>query len=113
MGQRDYKRSDRVASQIKRELATLIPREVHGPNMSLLTVSDVKVTRDLSVAKVYVVNMADKNTDEIMEALKDSAGYLRHMIGQVVRMRSVPELRFHYDNSFAEGDKIDRLLDKL
>ncbi|MGV6852365.1 MAG: 30S ribosome-binding factor RbfA [bacterium] len=113
MGKKDYNRCDRVASLVKRELAVLIPKEIHGPDLSLLTVSDVKVTRDLSVAQVYVVNLSDKNIDEIMEALTEAAGYLRHLLGKRIRMRVIPELRFAYDHSFAEGAKIDRLLDQL
>jgi len=94
---REFNRSERVAGQIRRELAQLIQQEIKDPEIGFISVSDVEVTRDLAHAKVFVtVYDSDKATDT-MSALKRAAGYLRRRLGQEMRIRSVPELHFHHD----------------
>ncbi|HLF29918.1 MAG TPA: 30S ribosome-binding factor RbfA [Xanthomonadales bacterium] len=108
---REFNRSERVAGQIRRELAQLIQQEIKDPEIGFISVSDVEVTRDLAHAKVFVtVYDSDKATDT-MSALKRAAGYLRRRLGQEMRIRSVPELHFHHDASVEAGLRMDNLID--
>lgn len=108
---RDYKRSDRVADQIQRELAELIRTEVKDPRVSsLTTVSHVDVTRDLSLAKVYVSVLDESAREGTVEALSRAAGFLRKQLAARLRLRAVPEVRFAYDEALDRGNRLDDLI---
>jgi ribosome-binding factor A len=107
---REFNRSERVAGQIRRELAQLIQREIKDPEVGLISVSDVEVTRDLSHAKVYITVFDSARAEVTVAALRRAAGYLRHRLGQQVRMRSVPELHFQHDASVEAGIHMDGLI---
>lgn len=108
---REFNRSERVAGQIRRELAQLIQREVKDPAVGFISVSDVEVTRDLAHAKVYVTVFESDKAEPTLQALSHAAGYLRHRLGQEMRIRSVPELHFHHDASVETGQRMDSLID--
>lgn len=108
---REFKRSERVAGQLRRELAQLIQQEVKDPNIGFISLSDVEVTRDLSHAKVFITVFESDKAKSTIEALKGAAGYLRRRLGQEMRMRSVPELHFHHDASVETGQRMDGLID--
>jgi ribosome-binding factor A len=73
-------------------------------------VSDVEVTRDMAHAKVFVTALQPERAREAIKALKALAPELRHQLAQAVKMRHVPELHFHYDESLDRGERIDQLL---
>jgi len=107
---RDFKRSERVAGTLRRELARLIQQEVKDPEVGFVGLSDVEVSRDISHAKIYVtVFEADKAVASI-KALNKAAGYLRKRLGQEMRIRSVPELHFEHDASVETGLQMDSLI---
>ena len=108
---RDFKRSDRVAGSLRRELAQLIQMEVKDPEVGFIGLSDVEVTRDLSHAKVYVTVFEPEKAASSLKALNKASGYLRKRLGQEMRMRSVPELHFQHDASVETGHRIDNLID--
>jgi ribosome-binding factor A len=108
---REFKRSERVAGQLRRELAQLIQQEVKDPNIGFISLSDVEVTRDLSHAKVFITVFESDKAQSTIEALKGAAGYLRRRLGQEMRMRSIPELHFHHDASVETGQRMDGLID--
>jgi ribosome-binding factor A len=107
---REFNRSERVAGQIRRELALLIQREIKDPEVGFISLSDVEVTRDLSHAKVYITVFDSARAEATIAALRRAAGYLRHRLGQEVRMRSVPELHFEHDASVEAGIHMDGLI---
>ena len=107
---REFKRSERVAGQLRRELAQLIQQEVKDPNIGFISLSDVEVTRDLSHAKVFITVFESDKAESTIEALKGAAGFLRRRLGQEMRMRSVPELHFHHDASVETGQRMDSLI---
>ncbi|MEM7707452.1 MAG: 30S ribosome-binding factor RbfA [Pseudomonadota bacterium] len=107
---REYGRHDRVAALLRRELALLIQRQVKDPRVRDVTVTDVEVTGDLSLAKVYVASADEKTLPESVAGLKRAAGYLRRELGQRLTLRMVPELRFLGDDSAQRGDHIESLL---
>jgi len=112
----EYSRTQRVADQIQRELASLIQREVKDPRVGMATVSAVEVSRDLSHAKVFVtIFNGSEDEQEIIEsvkALNSASGFLRSQLGQRMKLRIVPTLRFHYDDSLSRGNYLSNLIDQ-
>ena len=112
----EYSRTQRVADQIQRELAALIQREVKDPRVGMATVSAVEVSRDLSHAKVFVTVLnGGEDQQEIIEsvkALNNASGFLRSQLGQRMKLRIVPTLRFHFDDSLSRGNYLSNLIDQ-
>lgn len=111
---RDFPRTRRVAEQLQRELAELIRREIRDPRVGNITVSEVRVTRNLEHADVYVTALgaAAEDSEQSVEALNHAAGYLRRHLGQMLKLRTVPALRFRYDDAFDRGAHLSRLIDE-
>jgi ribosome-binding factor A len=92
----------------------MLRRDVKDPRLGMVTISDVEVTRDLSVAKVYVSFLGQQQT--VSEALKLLSGripVLRHELGRRMRMRTIPEVRFVHDDSIERGMQMDAVLDQI
>lgn len=104
-------RIDRITEDIKRELI-LIMREVKDPRVSdMLTVVKVEVSNDLSYCKVYVSAVEGiEKAKESVKGLKSASGFIRHRLGESLRLRKVPELKFIADDSIEKGFE---LFDKL
>jgi ribosome-binding factor A len=111
---KDPNRPRRVAELLKRELAILIPREWDDPAAHQLTLTGAEVTPDLSQARVYFSLLAGASkAPQVAKSLNHAAGFFRHELRhRVGGKRGVPELRFYFDASLEEGDKIDRLIDR-
>lgn len=111
---KDYPRTRRVGDQIQRELAELIRDEVRDPRVDMVTVSGVEVTRDLAHAKVFVTRLGGGAAEgsELADALNHAASYLRKLLGQRLRLRTVPALKFIYDESFERGARLSALIDQ-
>jgi ribosome-binding factor A len=110
MPPREFKRSERVAGQIRRDLARLIQQEIKDPKVGFISVSDVEVTRDLSHAKVFVTVFEPDKAAESLQALRKAGSFLRSRLGQALRLRHVPELHFVHDDSVEKGSQIDELI---
>lgn len=108
-------RSDRIGEEIKKVVAGLIQNEIEDPRLpDFTTVTAVEVTRDLSYATIYVSALGNgeqiKTTLNVMESAKK---FIRYRIGQEIRLRNVPEIRFKYDNSIAEGNRMSKIIDEV
>lgn len=108
---RDFKRAERVAGTMRRELARLIQAEVKDPEVGFVSLSDVEVTRDLAHAKVFVTVFEPDKAAGSVKALNKAAGYLRRRLGQEMRIRAVPELHFQHDASVETGQHMDSLIE--
>lgn len=108
---RDFKRSERVAGTLRRELARLIQLEVEDPDVGFVGLSDVEVTRDLAHARVFVTVFDPQQAAGSIRALNKAAGYLRRRLGQEMRIRTVPELHFVHDASVETGQRMDDLIE--
>jgi len=107
-------RPDRVADQVRAELAQLIGREVHDPGIGFLTLTRVKVTPDLQIARVFYTSLGtDTQRRDSARALKRASPFLRRQLGHRLRLRRVPELEFMYDESIAQTDRIEQILHDL
>jgi ribosome-binding factor A len=109
---REFLRSDRVAGQLRRELARLIQQEVKDPAVGFISVSDVEVSRDLSHARVYVTVFDSEEAPACIKALNRAGGFLRNRLGKILRMRLIPELSFLHDASVETGRHVGDLIDK-
>jgi len=107
---RDFNRSERVAGQLRRDLARLIQQEVKDPEVGFVSLSDVEVTRDLSHAKVFITVFDPEKARESLKALRRAAPFLRNRLARALRMRHVPELHFLHDDSVEQGSHIDELI---
>lgn len=110
---KQYSRAQRVGDQIQRELAVMIPRELKDPRLGFVTLTGVDVSRDLGHAKVYVTLMNSEDPEVIednLEVLREAAGYLRMLLGKEIRIRSIPQLHFHYDDSVTRGAYMSSLI---
>ncbi len=111
---KDFPRARRVAEQLQRELADLIRFEVKDPRVGLMvTLTDVEVTQDMSHAKIFFTVMGDAaQITEIQRALQHAAGFLRSQLSQRMKLRTMPQLHFHYDESVERGMRLDSLIDQ-
>ena len=115
---KEYSRTQRIGDQMQRELAELIQREIKDPRLGMTTVNDVKVSKDLSYADVYVTvlntaNIEDETAaEESIEVLRHAAGFLRAELSHRIKLRVMPQLRFHYDRTLVQGRRISSLIDR-
>ncbi|MEN2939493.1 Ribosome-binding factor A [Mannheimia haemolytica] len=113
---REFKRSDRVAQELQKEVAVILQREVKDPRIGMVTVSDVEVSRDLAYAKIFVTFLFDNDVEAIkqgMQGLEKASPYIRTLLGKAMRLRIVPELRFIYDESLVEGMRMSNLVSSV
>lgn len=110
----DFSRTERVRHQLQREIAVILQREIKDPRVSMVTVSDVEVSRDLAYAKVFVTIFNDDETEvkQAIKVLNSATGFIRSLLGKRIKARVVPELKFHHDKSLNEGIRMSRLVDE-
>jgi ribosome-binding factor A len=107
-------RPDRVADQIRGELALLLAREVHDPGIGFVTLTRVQVTPDLQLARVYYTTLGDeKARSDSARALGRATPFLRRQIGTRLRLKRTPDITFLYDDSIAGQDRIEQILNQL
>jgi ribosome-binding factor A len=107
-------RPERVADQVRGELASLLAREVHDPGIGFVTLTRVQVSPDLQLARVFYTALGDdKARTATRRALERAAPFLRRQIGARLRLKRTPELTFIYDDSIAGQDRIEQILSEL
>lgn len=114
---KEYSRTQRIGDQMQRELSQLIQREIKDPRVGLVTITAVEVSRDLSNAKVFVTVMGREADDaaaveESRKVLQGAAGFLRVQLGKAMQLRTIPQLRFHYDASIRRGVELSALIER-
>lgn len=108
------KRQRRVAVQIQEILSELLQFEVDDPRLAGVTVMEVSVDRELMYATVYVSALAGEDArEEVLPALQNASGFLRYELGRRVRLQNTPELRFKWDETLEQADRIEHLLNSL
>ncbi len=108
-----FHRSVRESAQIRRDLGTLVHAAVREFGLPSVSVSDVEVTRDMAHAKIFVTALMPERADEAMKGLRELSVELRMSLAKAMKLRHVPELHFHYDDSVDRGERIDNLLRDL
>lgn len=109
---REFSRNQRLGNQVLRTLNEVLRFETKDPRLEGVSLTVVDLSRDLSVARVYF-SLLDPNGDPalVLQGLEKAAGFLRAKLGQAIKIRHVPELRFEHDDSAAEGQRISDLID--
>jgi ribosome-binding factor A len=109
---KEYPRHERIGEQIQRDLSELIRKEIKDPRMSpIVTVAEVKVSADLGRASVYVTVLDDKGKESV-DVLNRASGFLRGLLGQRLRLRTIPHLHFIYDTTAERGARLSALIDR-
>ena len=108
-------RPDRVGDQIRQELSVLLSRgAVHDPGIGFITLTRVKVSPDLQVARVYYTTLGDDAARrQTAKALQRATGFLRKRVGERLQLRRVPELQFQFDESVTHQDRVEQILREL
>lgn len=118
---KEFSRTDRVSDFLQKELAQLIQFELKDPRLGMVTIQDVRVSRDLGYADVFFTVLAFGAQDEeskaeankdALKVLNNAAGFLRTKVGQALRARTTPELRFFIDDTLENGMRISSLIEK-
>ena len=108
-------RPDRVGDQIRQELSELLSRgQVHDPGIGFITLTRVKVSPDLQLARVYYTSLGDEAARrQTAKALERATGFFRRHIGDRLQLRRVPELKFQFDESVGHQDRVEQILREL
>ncbi len=108
-------RVKRFNELIRQELSMLLLRRVRDPRLSSVTITEVDITADLRIARIYVSLLDDdpEARQEVLRSLQGAVGFLRRELAHLVKMRNTPELIFHLDESARYGERIDRLLAQI
>lgn len=112
----------KIGDQIQRDLSAIIAREMKDPRVGMVTLNEVRVSSDLSYADVYFTCMAfgeqPEQPDvaaiqqEQTELLNKAAGFMRSQLAQGLKLRVIPQLRFHYDGTLEQGSRVSSLIDR-
>ncbi len=106
-------KSERIASNIVKELSYILSFEVKNKEISFVTVTDCKLAPDLSYAKIYVTIFEEEKIDTTIKALKEARGFIKNELAKRVKMHHVPELEFVYDESIEYGKKIETIIENI
>jgi len=110
---KDFSRTRRVGEQIQREMAQLVQQEIKDPRLGLVTISAVKLSKDMSHANIFFTVLDEEHPiEETLKVLEGAAGFLRHELAKRMQLRIVPHIHFKYDESIAYGNDLSALINK-
>lgn len=108
---RPYARAERVAVVVQRALSDILLREVKDPRLQMVSITGVKMTKDLRHARVYFVSTGgERRPEEVAAAFRQAQGVLKRYLGQELDLRYMPEFEFFHDASYDYGSRIEKLL---
>lgn len=107
-------RMNRIDEEFKKEISVIIDQDLKNPNITgIISVTKVKVSRDLRVAKVYVSLLNCKSKKNTLEGLKNSSGFIRSELARRINLRYTPELSFEIDETLEYGARIESILKEI
>ena len=108
---KSFSRRDRVAEQVRREIAELIRSEVKDPRVGMISITDVEVTPDYAHAKVFFSTLGGSaQVAEVLTGLSKASGFLRRELGKRIRIHTTPQLHFVFVESLERGMDMDQLI---
>jgi len=114
LNRRPFRRTDRVADLIRRELANLVQTGLKDPRVGFVSITGVEVSPDLKQAKVHVsVYGTPEEQVSSLEGLQSATGYVRSVLKRTLHLKRIPELVFYLDDSIAQGARINAALASL
>lgn len=109
-----FSRADRVAGLIQKITADLLRKNIHDPRLALTTITGVKLSADLKLAKIYFACQGgESGRQAAIEGFQRAHGYVKRMLAQQLGLRYMPELIFLYDESFDYAARIEKVLKSL
>ena len=109
-----FSRADRVSGLIQEVLSELLKKKIRDPRLAMATISSVKLSRDLKVARIYFTIYGDsKKSDAAVQGFESARGFIKRSLAPRLGLRYMPDLKFFYDESFDYGSHIDQLLEKI
>ena len=103
---------DRLNNMFVEEISKIIHQEIKDKNVSFVTITDAKITNDLSFAKIYVTTL-DNNREKVLNALNKASGFIKTLLCDRVKIRKMPEIHFVYDESIEYGKKIEDIIERI
>lgn len=104
---------DRISSQMIKEISYILSMEVKDQDLKFVTITDCKVTNDLSYAKVYYTILDESKIEESKKAFKNASGFIRRELTDRIDIRHIPELEFVYDESIEYGKRIEEKIKEI
>ncbi|BFR92184.1 30S ribosome-binding factor RbfA [Buchnera aphidicola str. APS (Acyrthosiphon pisum)] len=112
-----FNRSDRIAQELQKKIAAIIQHSLKDPRIkTIITVSEVQVSKDLSYAQIFVSFLESDNNEKVKKKitiLNRASSYIRKLLCKRMKLRIVPNIIFHHDDSFLKGNKISCILENL
>jgi len=109
-----YERTERVSELIHREISQIIDHEIRDERVSMVTVTGVKMSRDIKNARIYVSVLGDEEETKISIAILNKASnFIRALLGERIILKYLPAISFYHDSSTINGMRIDKLLEKI
>ncbi len=109
-----FKRKDRVASEIKKAVSQILEIESGNEQLKSITLTDVEMTQDLRIAKIYVSSsLGELSHEATLNTLRNATGFIKKSLAKKVRLKYMPKLIFEYDESIDYGFKIDEILKEI
>jgi len=114
MAKSTISRATRVADQIRMEVAEILSRKIKDPRVQFVTVTDVKMTADLKIARIYVTALDQEHFEQqTAPGLKSAVGFIRTEVGRRLNLRYTPEIVFYQDTSAEYAHRMEKILDSL
>ena len=104
---------ERIASEMIKQISYILATEIKDEDIKFVTVTDCKVTNDLSFAKVYVTVLDKDKIKNTIAALNNASGFIRRELADRIDIRHIPELTFVYDESIEYGKNIENIIEKI
>ena len=109
-----FSRADRVSGLIQEVLSNLLKKDIHDPRLHMATITNVKMSRDLKLARIYFSIYGDSNKREAAaKGFESARGFIKRSLARKLSLRYMPDLIFFYDDSFDYGSHIDELLKRI
>jgi len=103
---------DRLNNMFVEEISKIIHEEIKNKDVGFVTITDARITNDLSFAKVYITTL-DNDRDKVLNALNKSSGFVRSLLCNRIKIRKMPEIHFVYDESIEYGKKIEDIIERI
>ena len=109
-----FSRADRVSGLIQEVLSDLLKKDIHDPRLQMATITSVKMSRDLKLARVYFsIHGGSAKTEAAAKGFESARGFIKRSLARKLGLRYMPDLVFFYDDSFDYGSHIDELLKRI
>jgi ribosome-binding factor A len=109
----EYQRADRVGDLLLELVSELLRKDIRDPRVSAVTLTAVKVSKDLRHARIYFNLLGGQNRKEVLAGLKSASGFIRSRVAKQLKLRFVPTIEFSYDESQDEAQRIEELLKQV